>query len=114
VPVFDHGRAAEFLDRLIGGWTGRACNLNWPLTLAETAEIAAGLGATEHAEQIADELEPYTGELVVTGIGSFVWELSTVTAAGLAGFAEPRDRVPVAVCRRGEKMDAGHRRFIAC
>ncbi len=65
----DHRRAAEVLDHLIGGWTGWARNLNWPLTLAETAEIAAGLGATEHAERIADELEPYAGELVVTGIG---------------------------------------------
>jgi len=65
----DHRRAAEVLDHLIGGWTGWARNMNWPLTLAETSEIAARLGATEHAERIADELEPYAGELVVTGIG---------------------------------------------
>jgi hypothetical protein len=68
----DHRRAAEVLDHLIGGWTGWARNMNWPLTLAETAEtaeIVVGLGATEHAERIAEELEPYAGELVVTGIG---------------------------------------------
>jgi class 3 adenylate cyclase/tetratricopeptide (TPR) repeat protein len=65
----DHRRAAEVLDHLIGGWTGWARNMNWPLTLAETAEIAVGLGAIEHAERIAEELEPYAGELVVTGIG---------------------------------------------
>src|SRR5439155_12043386 len=29
----DHRRAAEVLDHLIGGWTGWARNMNWPLTL---------------------------------------------------------------------------------
>ena len=43
----------------------------WSVTLAETAEIVAGLGATEHAELLVDELEPYAGELVVGGPGIF-------------------------------------------
>ena len=61
--------AAEALDHLISGWTGWARDWSWPLTLAETAEIVAGLEATEHAHVLADELGPYAGELVVVGAG---------------------------------------------
>ena len=48
--------AAEVLDHLIDGWTGWARDWSWPLTLAETAEIVAGLEATEHAQVLVDEL----------------------------------------------------------
>ena len=65
----DHRVAAEVLDHLIRGWTGWARDWSWPLTLAETSEIVAGLEATEHAHVLADELGPYTGELVVVGGG---------------------------------------------
>ena len=65
----DHAGAAEALDHLVGGWTGWARDWTWPSTLAQTAEIVAGLEATEHAELIADELGPYAGELVVVGAG---------------------------------------------
>jgi tetratricopeptide (TPR) repeat protein len=65
----DHRGAAEALDHLVRGWAGWARNWYWPLTLAQTAEIAAGLGASEHAAPIVDELELYAGELVVTGMG---------------------------------------------
>ena len=57
------------LNTLISGWNGWARDWSWPLTLAETAEIVAGLEATEHAGMLADELAPYAGELAVVGAG---------------------------------------------
>jgi hypothetical protein len=65
----DHPGAAEALGHLMRGWTGWARNWYWPLTLAQTAEMAAGLGATEHPALILDELDLYAGELVVSGMG---------------------------------------------
>src|SRR5439155_13528687 len=65
----DRAGAAESLDHLISGWTVCTRDWTWPLTLAQTAELAAGLAATAHAELIADELGPYAGGLVVAGAG---------------------------------------------
>ena len=67
----DVAGAIEALDHLVGAWTGLARDWLWSVTLAETAEIVAGLGATEHAGLLVDELEPYAGELVVGGAGMF-------------------------------------------
>jgi class 3 adenylate cyclase/tetratricopeptide (TPR) repeat protein len=69
----DHLGAAKALDHLISGWTDWAREPTWPSTLAQTAEIVAGLGATEHAELIADELGSYAGEMVVAAAGIFCW-----------------------------------------
>ena len=68
----EHRGAAEVLDHLISGWKGWARDWSWPLALAETAEIVAGLEATEHAGMLADELAPYAGELAVVGAGDLV------------------------------------------
>jgi hypothetical protein len=68
----DDRGAADALDHLVRGWTGWARNWYWPLTLSQTAEMAAGLGATEHAALILDELDLYSGELVVSGMG-IIW-----------------------------------------
>ena len=65
----DHRGAAEVLDHVISGWNGWARDWSWPLTLAQTAEIVAGLEATEHADVLAAELAPYAGELAVVGAG---------------------------------------------
>ena len=65
----DHAGAAEILDHLIHGWSGWARDWSWPLTLAQTAEIVAGVEATVHAQVLADELAPSAGELVVVGAG---------------------------------------------
>jgi tetratricopeptide (TPR) repeat protein len=69
VDAGDHRGAAEILDRLIRGWTGWARDWSWPLMLAEATEIVAGLEATAPAQVLADELEPYAGEMVVVGGG---------------------------------------------
>ena len=61
--------AIEALDDLVGAWDRLARDWFWSVTLAETTETIAGLGATEHAVLLVDELEPYAGELVVGGPG---------------------------------------------
>jgi tetratricopeptide (TPR) repeat protein len=66
----DVAGAIEVLDHLVGAWTGLARDWLWSVTLAETAEVVAGLGATEHAELMVDELEPYAGELLVGATGT--------------------------------------------
>ena len=62
--------AIEALDHLVGSWTGLARDWVWPVTLAETAEIVAGLASPAHAGLIVEELEPYAGELVVGATGT--------------------------------------------
>ena len=51
------------------GWTGLGPRLELAARARRTAELVAGLEATEHADVLADELGPYAGELVVVGAG---------------------------------------------
>jgi class 3 adenylate cyclase/tetratricopeptide (TPR) repeat protein len=64
----DLAGAIETLDRLVRDLPRLARDWSWSLTLAETTEIVAGLGAAEHAGLLVDELAPYAGELVVGGL----------------------------------------------
>ena len=65
----DRGGATEVLDHLTSGWSDFARSMTWPATLASTVELVVGLDAVEHAEEIADELGAYRGEVVVVGAG---------------------------------------------
>jgi DNA-binding SARP family transcriptional activator len=61
---------AHLEDIVASGVTGGPRGLGWSVTLATLAEVCARLGDTEHVDELATALAPYTGQLIVSGWGT--------------------------------------------
>jgi len=56
-------------DTVAAGVTGGPKGLAWSATVAALAEVSFRLGDTQHTQDLRTALAPYTGQLIVVGLG---------------------------------------------